>query len=294
MFPHRPFHDNSKIIDFINFSSYILMPKQSDRVNFIRELVKTKFKLCEETLDAWMDILVAPGLPTIGSILAGDLALMAMMIEWVMSSEDDVQDILQRVICSRYLTSRQSLASRKEFGLATLLGMNPNDFKQVVCTSQEGFVYIYDLIKDNPVFHNNSYCMQLDLCQQLALALNLWQPWKWGLCWPSCKWPDEAKCQAISSFMTSEGFPGKSHYSLNVQIVCDHHKRIIALLSGWPASCADGGMYRKMGLYRHPNKFFSPGKYILTDSAYPLGINCIPCYKGAAANNYCNDNSTTT
>ncbi|MBW0524933.1 hypothetical protein O181_064648 [Austropuccinia psidii MF-1] len=127
-------------------------------------------------------------------------------------------------------------------------------------------------------------------------------------------WPNADRRQEISMQLAGEGFPGcvafldgtciplfqrpgvdgevffdcKSWYSLNVQLVCDHHKRITALLSGWPGSCGAGSMYKQKRLFKRPDDFFSPGEYLLADFAYPLGMRCIPCYKGAAANSHCN------
>ncbi|MBW0496046.1 hypothetical protein O181_035761 [Austropuccinia psidii MF-1] len=89
-------------------------------------------------------------------------------------------------------------------------------------------------------------------------------------------WPNEERRGVISNFMSQEGFQGcvgfvdgttiplfqrpgldrevfydrKSWYSLNVQLVCDQQKHITAILTGWPGSFADGGMYRRMGIYK--------------------------------------------
>ncbi|MBW0576780.1 hypothetical protein O181_116495 [Austropuccinia psidii MF-1] len=185
----------------------------------------------------------------------------------------------------RYLAGLQVYSSLEEYNLATLLGMRDNDFKQVVRITQDGFLYIYNLIQNS--------------CNGNGASLG-WIARSYGI--------SQGRIE-ISTSMELEGFPGcigfldgttiplfqrsgwdgevyydcKKRYSLNVQIVCDNFKRITDLLSGWPGSCAHSTRYKRMGLYLRPCNFFSPGQYLLTDSAYPLSLHCIPCYKGAAA-----------
>ncbi|MBW0572747.1 hypothetical protein O181_112462 [Austropuccinia psidii MF-1] len=102
------------------------------------------------------------------------------------------------------------------------------------------------------------------------------------------KWPNEGRRSQISASMAGEGFPGcvgfldgttiplfqrpglerevyydcNKKYSLNLRRVCDNSKRITPLLSGWPGSCADSTLYKIMGLYLQPDKFFSPGEFL--------------------------------
>jgi hypothetical protein len=85
-----------------------------------------------------------------------------------------------------------------------------------------------------------------------------------------------------------------SRYSVNMQVVCDVDKRIIAIHLGCPGSCADSSVYKRMPIYKLPQLYFSPGEFILADSAYALSTTCIPAYKAPAANepknaefNYC-------
>lgn len=79
-----------------------------------------------------------------------------------------------------------------------------------------------------------------------------------------------------------------------MQIVCDVDKRIIAMHVGCPGSCADSTVFKRMAQYKKPHKYFSPGEYLLADSAYGLSMTCIPACKAPAANtpdnasfNYC-------
>ncbi|EGZ15972.1 hypothetical protein PHYSODRAFT_316091 [Phytophthora sojae] len=101
------------------------------------------------------------------------------------------------------------------------------------------------------------------------------------------KWPSPDERSQTARRMRREGFPGcvgfidgttfpfvqkpgvdgqcfcnrKHRYSLNGQVVCDVHRRIIAFYSGWPGSCADSTVYREMALpnYGYKRQFFSEG-----------------------------------
>ncbi|MBW0567242.1 hypothetical protein O181_106957 [Austropuccinia psidii MF-1] len=122
------------------------------------------------------------------------------------------------------------------------------------------------------------------------------------------EWPNQEGHKHISLVLAKEGFPGcvgfidgtsfplyqkpgqdgkvffdrKKRYSLNAQIVCDVNKRITAILTGWPGSCADSAVYQRMELFNHAKDFFLEDEYLLADLAYPLGEHCIPCYKAPA------------
>ena len=79
-----------------------------------------------------------------------------------------------------------------------------------------------------------------------------------------------------------------------MQVICDVDKRIIGVHIGCPGSCADSSVFKRMPHYKESHRFFSPGEYLLADSAYGLSNTCIPSYKSPAANrkdnkefNYC-------
>jgi hypothetical protein len=61
-------------------------------------------------------------------------------------------------------------------------------------------------------------------------------------------------------------------------------KRIIGMHVGCPGSCADSSIFKRMDVYKDPHDHFSPGEYLLADSAYGLTTTCIPAYKAPAAN----------
>ncbi|KAI0995832.1 hypothetical protein K3495_g12349 [Podosphaera aphanis] len=122
-------------------------------------------------------------------------------------------------------------------------------------------------------------------------------------------WPSSQRRAKISAVLEREGFGGcvgfidgttfpfyqrpgkdgetfldrKKRYSINGQIVCDCDKRIIALFTGWPGSCADSSLFQKMDISCDPQNYFSDGQYLLTDSAYALTKTTIPSFKSPEA-----------
>ncbi|MBW0548227.1 hypothetical protein O181_087942 [Austropuccinia psidii MF-1] len=214
------------------------MPKLSSRKNWIGQLQKQKHQLEDESMDDWLDMLVFQEWPSIGLILAEDNEVMTLMFEWLFSEADEVGDLLQRVINSRYISSRIKDLSHEEYSLGHLLSLSPKNLQQVVRTTREGFLGICNLIKNSNIFHNNSTCAQLDICQQLALTLErlgmngtrtsvgrlarLYCISRGGVVMASgwvieaiyqiggnyLRWPNLEERQEISSYMAGEGFPG--------------------------------------------------------------------------------------
>lgn len=95
----------------------------------------------------------------------------------------------------------------------------------------------------------------------------------------------------ISSLPVSVTF---GRYSVAMQVICDVDKHIIDIHIGYPGSCADSYVFKQMPQYNKPHLFYSPGEYLLADSAYSLSTTCIPSYKAPAVNrkdnkefNYC-------
>jgi len=109
------------------------------------------------------------------------------------------------------------------------------------------------------------------------------------------KWPDAAERARISAFFGHTfGLPGavgvvdgtpiifaqqpgidgetwwtrKCHYAMNLQLVCDHRKRIIYFIVGWPGSVFDNTVMEKTDLFRDPTRFLALGQFLLADSGY--------------------------
>ena len=89
-------------------------------------------------------------------------------------------------------------------------------------------------------------------------------------------------------FDGSTFYDRKGQYSINAQVICNCNKKITAIFSGWPGSCADSRVYKMMSLANEPEKWFSKGQYLLADSAYSLTPTIIPSYKGKKARNLTN------
>lgn len=83
--------------------------------------------------------------------------------------------------------------------------------------------------------------------------------------------------------INERSLPLSFRYSVNAQIICDLHGRIIALDAGSPGAASDSTVFKSMEQSRDPANHFSPGEYLLADSAYAVSVNCVPAYKAPAA-----------
>ncbi|MBW0538553.1 hypothetical protein O181_078268, partial [Austropuccinia psidii MF-1] len=118
-----------------------------------------------------MQILVTQDVPSIGMMISNNKPMLAMMVEWMISQEDSLNQFLRRVTSSRYLSLRDVYTTHEDFSLACLLDMSEREFKESVWMSQHSFFQIYDMIKTSHLFQKISYCPQPDLCHQSALTL---------------------------------------------------------------------------------------------------------------------------
>jgi hypothetical protein len=120
------------------------------------------------------------------------------------------------------------------------------------------------------------------------------------------KWPDEQERNMIQHrFSILTGFPNcvgvidstsidleerpvwcgadfftrKSRYSVNSLIVSDDICNILYVYCGWPGSTHDNRVWRHCKLYKQVAQHFSPGQYLLSDSAFNPGTNIVPAFK---------------
>ncbi|POW13964.1 hypothetical protein PSTT_03270 [Puccinia striiformis] len=249
------------------------------------------------------------------------------MFDSLFGEDAEALDLLQHVLSHRYLAARRPPKSRGEFDLQQLFNMPDFDFRQAARTTKEGFVQVLEKIVCNPVFHRGGRRPQLPIAHQLALTLerlgsngngasvvrfsrNL-QVGRGTVIKVSrrviealvslgrtyVRWPDAQRRAEISERPGFDGetfFDRKKRYSLNTQIVCDCDKYITSFLTGWPGSCGDSKVYKRMQLHVNAADFFDEGQYLLADSAYELTSTVIPSYKSPASNstintefNYC-------
>ncbi|KAA1096576.1 hypothetical protein PGT21_021202 [Puccinia graminis f. sp. tritici] len=73
----------------------------------------------------------------------------------------------------------------------------------------------------------------------------------------------------------------KMVYAVNSLIVCNWQRRVIYAVHGWCGSAHDQRVYKNSQLYQHPHRFFSPGEYLIADSAYTSTRTVVPAFKRA-------------
>lgn len=61
------------------------------------------------------------------------------------------------------------------------------------------------------------------------------------------------------------------------------HGSVIAVHTGCPGSAVDSTVFKQMRHYQDPSTFFSPGEYLLADSAYGVSQYCVTSFKSPAA-----------
>ncbi|MBW0490648.1 hypothetical protein O181_030363 [Austropuccinia psidii MF-1] len=64
---------------------------------------------------------------------------------------------------SRYLSRPSKTIANNAFNIDGLFQMQDDDFKQALRTSKDGFIYLYNKIKDHSSFQNQSTCKQLPI-----------------------------------------------------------------------------------------------------------------------------------
>ena len=71
--------------------------------------------------------------------------------------------------------------------------------------------------------------------------------------------------------------------------VCDSNKRFIYFLSRWPNSQHDQRIFAAGDLCRNPAFYFSPGQYLLGDSAYTNSMYLVTPYKAPHTRDPCHE-----
>jgi len=74
-------------------------------------------------------------------------------------------------------------------------------------------------------------------------------------------------------------FSRKGKYGISGMIICDDHKRIRYIYTGWPGCSHDGRVFNNSAVARQPEKFFNGEEYLLADSAYTPSPYIIPAFK---------------
>lgn len=74
-------------------------------------------------------------------------------------------------------------------------------------------------------------------------------------------------------------FNRKGRYGLATMIVCDDHRRIRYMLTGWPGCSHDTRVFNNSSLGTNPQDLFADGEYVLADSGYPPTPYVVPAFK---------------
>ncbi|EFP80235.2 uncharacterized protein PGTG_06191 [Puccinia graminis f. sp. tritici CRL 75-36-700-3] len=289
------------------------MHQYSERQQILRDLFMMLIFLHQQETDDLLDSTInIPVLPSLGRIAAPENPGRALLLDVMFDDESMVSDLLHLVLSSRYLHTRLPPRLRDEFDLAQLFDMRDEDFKQ----AQQ---LLTATANPSPIStHSRKAWFKRNLCvgrgtvvkasRRVIRAIN-------DLSEKYLMWPDEVRRKEVSDVMKCEGFEGcvgfvdgttiplyqrpsidgevffdqKKHYSINCQVVCDCDRFITAYMTGWPGSCGNSMVFKRMMLHKEPTLFFDRGQYLIADSAYELGVHCIPAYKAPAA--YIKDNS---
>jgi hypothetical protein len=71
----------------------------------------------------------------------------------------------------------------------------------------------------------------------------------------------------------------KGYYCIATLLVCDQHKNIIYVFTGWPGCSHDMRLMTNCALSKFPNQYFSDGKYLLANSAFVPTLTTVPAFK---------------
>lgn len=74
-------------------------------------------------------------------------------------------------------------------------------------------------------------------------------------------------------------FSRKGTYGIAGLIVCDDHKRIRHVYTGWPGCAHDARVFDNSILARQPDQFFTGAEYLLADTGYTPSTQIVPAFK---------------
>lgn len=101
--------------------------------------------------------------------------------------------------------------------------------------------------------------------------------------WPNCVGIADGTLFPLAFRPTSEDaadYSGRKYaYSLNAMIISDDQRLIRMFLAGWPGSCHDDRVFKKLKLSLNPLRYFSPREYLLGDSAFTNNWFIVSAYR---------------
>lgn len=96
---------------------------------------------------------------------------------------------------------------------------------------------------------------------------------------------------AEKPFDDPEAYFSRKHiYSMKVQAVCDHKRKIRHIVLGYPGSVHDARIYNNCNLSKKTEDYFSGRQWIAGDSAYKLTKTVLTPYRSNSAQNRNNFN----
>ena len=84
-------------------------------------------------------------------------------------------------------------------------------------------------------------------------------------------------------------FSRKGRYGIAGIIICDNHKRIRYIYTGWPGCAHDARIFKNSTLACQPDRFFSGQEYLLADSGFNPSTQIIPAFKRPSNSNLADD-----
>jgi len=210
---------------------------------------------------------------------------------------------------------------------------NKGRFRQVTRVSYSDFDRLYNLIKDNPLFHSNK--LQIECSVQLAVTLYRLGIYGTGASLPNIAmlfglgdgstitritrqvfkafknlknkyiyWPDAEERKQLAVENKKElpnciGWMDGTHikleeapradkdsyydknknYSIQVQIICDHTKRIRNFVAGYPGSVHDSRVWNECEISKQIDKYLTDGEWICADKGYALTTHVITPFR---------------
>ncbi|POW06436.1 hypothetical protein PSTT_08985 [Puccinia striiformis] len=312
----------------------LVMRNHSERQMVIRDLGLIIVWLDSQDSDLMVESAIGiRALPTISQLAFPRSPMLQKTFDTLFSEEAEAMDLLQQVLSHRYLEARRPPKSRaartSKDGFVQVLEKivgNPVFHRGGGRWAQLPIAHQLALTLERLGSNGNGasvgrFSRNLQVGrgtvikvsrQVIAALVSLGRMY--------VQWPNRERRAEISEVLRMEGFercvgfvdgttiplfqrPGfdgetffdcKKRYSLNAQIVCDCDKYITSFLTGWPGSCGDSKVYKRMQLHVNSSEYFDEGQYLLADSAYELTNTVIPSYKSPASNssintefNYC-------
>jgi len=175
--------------------------------------------------------------------------------------------------------------------------------RERVCTPSEGLA-IFLMFNSNYGVSYELLSLLFDIsissvCRYLSLVMRLMtERFRGEISWPTQE--ERSVLQNIGCIMTRGFLPGTigfvdgthfriwkpkvspdayyngrlHHHSFIAQVVVGTNRRILCARIGDPGLRHDSACFRDMDLYTSPRRYFSPGQYLLADSAYERTSTC--------------------